>query len=517
MNNFLKILLLSIAICASQGASALSSIVKNAIDTLDIVLKQQPEALALRYSHVDSLKASPGRNAMRFKSIADSYRGLDNDSAIHYYNKALDCARLERNDGLVRYILPELAERLAKASRFKEAFMTVDTLSIADWARNEKVHYYSSLGHVYLDAEATINLPYSHEAHHNGAVECLDSLEMLIGNPSAVSLIKAQKYFLKNEPTLALGELNEVFEHQDPFSPEYALVANMLASYYKDKPEHTEEYIYYLTLSAITDARRANGEAVSLARLGEELLRLGDTERALSYLATASELIEKSNSLVYGPELTPSLARFARIWSERTTHTHTAFVVAIILLSIIVIVLSFFLWRSLAVGRKETQQMQKLSNSLINRDHYISQLLNLCGVYVEGLEEFNRLVARKLKVNQVQDLYKMIESGKLLQEHTENFFEVFDDAVFKIFPNFIDEVNSLLVKEKHVFPLQGNRLTPELRIIAFMRLGVTDSARLSKFLGLSVNTIYTYRNRMKSRAKNREMFEDDIINLGRNL
>ena len=48
-----------------------------------------------------------------------------------------------------------------------------------------------------------------------------------------------------------------------------------------------------------------------------------------------------------------------------------------------------------------------------------------------------------------------------------------------------------------------------------MRLGVTDSTRLAKFLGLSLNTVYTYRNRMKNRAKKRETFETDILSIGK--
>lgn len=47
-----------------------------------------------------------------------------------------------------------------------------------------------------------------------------------------------------------------------------------------------------------------------------------------------------------------------------------------------------------------------------------------------------------------------------------------------------------------------------------MRLGLDDSAQMARFLGLSLNTVYTYRNRIKSRARNRDTFDSDIMNIG---
>lgn len=66
---------------------------------------------------------------------------------------------------------------------------------------------------------------------------------------------------------------------------------------------------------------------------------------------------------------------------------------------------------------------------------------------------------------------------------------------------------------KELSLLPGKRLTPELRIAAYMRFGITDSARLAEALGLSVNTIYTYRNRLKGRAADRNSFEKNIAAL----
>ena len=44
-------------------------------------------------------------------------------------------------------------------------------------------------------------------------------------------------------------------------------------------------------------------------------------------------------------------------------------------------------------------------------------------------------------------------------------------------------------------------------------LGITDTAKLAQVLNLSVNTIYTYRNRLRSRALDRDQFETRLAAL----
>ena len=51
------------------------------------------------------------------------------------------------------------------------------------------------------------------------------------------------------------------------------------------------------------------------------------------------------------------------------------------------------------------------------------------------------------------------------------------------------------------------------RSLAFMRLGIEESARIAQILNYSLNTIYAYRNRLKTRAIDRENFEADIMKI----
>ena len=58
-------------------------------------------------------------------------------------------------------------------------------------------------------------------------------------------------------------------------------------------------------------------------------------------------------------------------------------------------------------------------------------------------------------------------------------------------------------------------LTPELRIHAFVRLGIDESARIAQILRYSTSTVYNYRTKMRNKAIDRDNFDENVRNLGR--
>ncbi len=181
-------------------------------------------------------------------------------------------------------------------------------------------------------------------------------------------------------------------------------------------------------------------------------------------------------------------------------------------------VLVIVLIGSLVALRVEMKRMSRLQERLRSankaKEVYISQFLTLCSVYMDKLKQFSKLVTRKIGAGQVDDLYRMAKNGKFVEEESREFYEVFDNAFLHIYPTFIDEVNALLRPDEQIIPKEGERLNTDLRILAFMRLGIEDSSSIAQVLNYSLNTIYAYRNRLKARAIDRENFERNIMGIG---
>lgn len=173
---------------------------------------------------------------------------------------------------------------------------------------------------------------------------------------------------------------------------------------------------------------------------------------------------------------------------------------------------------TLLILRREMHRMGLLQESLRSanrsKEVYISQFLTLCSVYMDKLKQFSKLVTRKIGAGQVDDLYRMAKNGKFVEEESREFYEVFDDAFLHIYPTFVDEVNALLRPDSRITLKDGERLNTDLRILAFMRLGIEDSSNIAQVLNYSLNTIYAYRNRLKARAIDRDSFESAIMRIG---
>ena len=92
-------------------------------------------------------------------------------------------------------------------------------------------------------------------------------------------------------------------------------------------------------------------------------------------------------------------------------------------------------------------------------------------------------------------------------------FEVYDKAFLNMYPTFVDDVNRLLREDKRIMLDGPEKLNSDLRILAFMRMGIDDSSRIAQILNYSVNTIYAYRNKLKMRAINTSTFEADVMRI----
>ncbi len=136
---------------------------------------------------------------------------------------------------------------------------------------------------------------------------------------------------------------------------------------------------------------------------------------------------------------------------------------------------------------------------------------------MDKLNQFCKITVRKIAAGQADELFRMAKSGKFVEEQSNEFYDIFDNAFLHIYPTFIEEVNSLLRPEERIELREGEKMNTDLRILAFMRLGIEDSSRIAQVLNYSLNTIYAYRNRLKARALNRERFEEDVMKINSSI
>ena len=102
----------------------------------------------------------------------------------------------------------------------------------------------------------------------------------------------------------------------------------------------------------------------------------------------------------------------------------------------------------------------ELANTIAKRENMANAYINLCYQYIERLENLRKLVIRKIKANQQQELLSMLSSSKRTVEANQNFFLQFDKIFLSLFPSFITELNTLLVPEAQIQLKDENEFTP---------------------------------------------------------
>ena len=500
--------------CGSSGSDEHSAENRMILERLDDEIDNRQNYIDRRQHKIDSLAKVIARHPDDTESLgamATLYTSFNNDSALAVYDRACRAAVNAGLDSTARRFRISRASLLPLAGFISEAIdeytsLNADSLSVAD-----RIHYYTNGRQMYSFISAYFHRFPEARAHYlNLSLEAQRKLLELLPHESVnYQINKAEYCFLTKDYALSEAILHNLIANLDPDDNRYARATHILADINHVRNDN-DEVTSYLALSAISDIRNATREVTSLQELGQKMFEQDDIGRAHDYLYTALRNAVECNAetrMIQVAEAMPLIETVHQ--TELSASRHRIYlVIALMALSLVLLIIV------LAVLRIKMRQMRQLQMHYLQanatKEVYISQFLNLCSIYMDKLKQFCNIANRKISTGKVDDLYQLTKSGKFIENQSKEFYEIFDNAFIHIYPGFVDSVNSLLRPDAQITLAQGEQLNTDLRILAFMRLGISDTARIAQILNYSVNTIYAYRNRLKARAINRDTFEADI-------
>ena len=307
----------------------------------------------------------------------------------------------------------------------------------------------------------------------------------------------------------------------------------VLGDTYRDMGD-TQGAKYCYTMSSIIDKRNCNKTYTSLQSLAWMLYNEGDTERAYRYITCSLNDVMASNarsrlSLVgeYLPIITTAYEQ-----KQHSSATRRNILIAVSLLA--AIILGVLLWiiyqrnKHLAMMHNElaanNDKLQSLNNRLEELNHelvesnmikeeYIGQLFNLCSSYINESEKNRIRILGKLKSGKSKEVQQQLDESTMKKDLSQLFYN-FDMIFLELFPDFIDNFNSLLRPGERIEAKGDNLLSPELRIYALVRLGINDSVKIASFLHYSPQTVYNYRMKTRNRS---DLPKEEFISRVRHL
>ena len=308
----------------------------------------------------------------------------------------------------------------------------------------------------------------------------------------------------------------------------HASAAYGAARYYREMG-NMQLYEKYIVEAAISDMVCPLKENLALQELSTYLYKKDAkyADRAARYIYVSMEDARFYNNRLRMLEISNILPIIATANQEALAHKERIVrgVLAVVsFLSLVLLGMALLGYKQtkwLARSRREVKnqnlKLTELNEKLIATNHrretYMRLFMDISAVYILKLIEYRKLVGRKIKANQTADLLKTINSYKLAEEEATTFYTRFDRAFIELYPGFVDELNHLLLPDAKIELPSPNSLTTEVRIFALMRLGVTDSQEIATLLFYSTQTIYNYKSAIRTRAINRETFDEDINRL----
>lgn len=142
--------------------------------------------------------------------------------------------------------------------------------------------------------------------------------------------------------------------------------------------------------------------------------------------------------------------------------------------------------------------------------------MDQCLVHIEKLDTYRKTIGKLVNSGKTDELRTLVKSSAVFDDELKAFYDQFDKTFLSLFPTFVEEFNELLLPGETIIPKKEGTLNAELRIYALIRLGITDSDKIAKFLRYSLTTIYNYRTKVRNKAKgDRNTLDADVMKIGR--
>lgn len=521
------------------------------LNVLDKTIKEADIYVQIKENKLHELKKearkTPPVSVERYHLNNDiylEYKAYSSDSALHYLNENMLLARQLNDKERELNIQLELSYLLSSIGMYMEAADILNSIDRQTLPSSLLGYYYTCYEHVYFEAGAAqprYKMFASRYAKLSHAYR--DSMQVTLDPSSATYL------WLRETQLREAGKYDEALEFSDRRlaessfgTPQYALVAYQRFRLFESMGKK-DEHLYYLVLSAISDVRSAIKEQSSLMVLAQELNRKGDLKRAYDYINFSWEISQfyktRLRSWMNITPLSMINGNYQDIIKQQNREL-LIYIACVALLALLLVIALIYIYRqmkALSIAKKGLQEVNErlfslneeleevnrhlrstnleLSESNLIKEAYIARFFKLCSVYVDRLQAYRKLVNKKLQRGQVAELLKMTHlSNDIVTVEVEELYANFDSAFLHLFPNFVESLNALLLPDEQIVLKPDELLNTELRIFALIRLGIKDSSQIAELLHYSVNTIYNYRSRVKTKARvSRDDFEDLVAKI----
>ena len=542
------ICLFYLCIVRAYGQTATDSLMKQ----LDAVIAQRDryiEQKEKRFAKLNSQLLAADNDYSRFdilNNLYDEYHPFNTDSA---YNISIRQEAIARRIGDENRLLNAQMNRaniLNTTGMYHECLELMDSVKFKPLPDYLRPYYYHIMRTIYGMMADYAAFPEDKSKYFEITNQYRDSIIAANDTGSLAHVITKADYLNVNgSPAEAVKLMNSFMRDNDLSEHDKAICAWTLSEAYARTGER-ELQKEKLIISAISDLKSAVREYISLRQLALILYEEGDLDRAYNFISIAVDDAAKCNARQRIIELNDTYPMINEIYVEtvrKQKETLLRYISVIVVLAFLLIILLFYMRKQMIKIKnknkeiaaaydkqnKLTEELYKSNKKLSEANYaiaenselkevYIGRYMDQCLVYIEKLDGYRKSLNRLVKTGKSDELKQLLKSSAVIDDELKAFYYQFDKTFLNLFPSFVEDFNKLLLPEEAIIPKKEGTLNSELRIYALIRLGITDSEKIAKFLRYSLTTIYNYRTKVRNKAKgDRNALETEVFNIGRTI
>ncbi|PXV63040.1 hypothetical protein CLV62_11681 [Dysgonomonas alginatilytica] len=516
---------------------------------LDNKIKHDQTYIEIKENRIKGLKKDKQQSGLSMKDIYSlnillykEYRSYMSDSALCYLNKNLDISYLLNDTYKINETNISISRLCASLGMYCEAFDAIAKVSKNELDRNQTAAYYISYKNIYGGLALYTQNKRSKGEYWKQHKTYVDTLLQILDRKSP-EYLNLEETILRERGLIdkALKVNDQRLNLTQAGKGEYALATFHRSLLYQKKQDIINQK-KYLCRSAISDVQSVIKDNAAISMLANILFEEGNINRAYDYIRFSLSNANTYNTRLRASEILNVQTIIDQAYHEKSKHQKDKlelYLIYISVLSVLLFILILFIYKqmkrvermSIHVEKSNTQlkdlnitlqnvneQLQRTNMEVVEankiKEEYISYFLHQCSEYIDKIDDYRKMVNRKIKDREIDELYKITKNNNLKEQELKELFRNFDTMFLHLFPDFIVEFNLLLQPEEQII-LKNGELNTELRIFALIRLGISDSSQIANFLDYSVNTIYNYRAKVKNKTKTyRSDFENQVRKIG---
>ncbi len=500
------------ALYGATGRSVSESL-EQKLSSLDSVLSDAGRYEAVKQSRISSLEekyasAQPEQKFYLGRSLIEECLSYDFDKAQSYLRQNLELALAAADRTKTEESLIRLAYFYASSGFYYEADEILNgRLKGLSFGNTNYLLYCLAQQNLYNEVLNHSAMPYS-DPHSVEMANFYTSvlLEKLPHDSSDWIRLKIIDLLADQE----VGEAEKICDSALGLfctQPRKYALAAYLRAILCAASDDVESMAHWYAVAATEYARLCVKDNNSLYILSTLLYDLGDWQRAERYAAVALKNSSEYDRNLRYSQVAEYLGRLDSMEAEAKAGQKRIFTVAFAIVTSFALVLVLVLVFLFAVNRR----LRRAKRLLKARNDEISALNSRLSAQSAEILESNRVKEEYIGMFLMKSSEKV--DSVTASKDLENFYRNFDTIFLNIYPSFVEDFNALLHSGAEITPPKGS-LTPELRIFALVRLGISDSTKIASLLHYSVQTIYNYRGKIKALARDREGFEESVRRIG---